>query len=73
MIELLATLEPPDPEPPAPGRTVHILFVGVGFTTVAYASYGDFRRDGGEPFASIAEVGGPMKMVRALEQEPDQG
>jgi hypothetical protein len=45
MIELLATLEPPDPEPPAPGRTVHILFVGVGFTTVAYASYGDFRRD----------------------------
>jgi ribosomal protein S18 acetylase RimI-like enzyme len=42
------------------------IFAKLGFTVEAAASYAGFRRDGTAPFASIADVGGPMRMVRDL-------
>jgi len=42
------------------------IFAKVGFVTRAQASYGDYRRDGRAMFASIADQGGIMSMVREL-------
>jgi ribosomal protein S18 acetylase RimI-like enzyme len=42
------------------------IFAKLGFVTRAQASYGDYRRDGSATFASIADQGGIMSMVREL-------
>jgi ribosomal protein S18 acetylase RimI-like enzyme len=46
-------------------RSQHI-FSKLGFTTRAQTSYAAYRRDGVPVFASIAEHGGPMSMIRDL-------
>lgn len=46
-------------------RSQHI-FSKLGFTTRAQTSYAAYRRDGVPVFASIADQGGPMSMIRDL-------
>jgi ribosomal protein S18 acetylase RimI-like enzyme len=43
------------------------IFSKLGFTTRAQTSYAAYRRDGVPVFASIADQGGPMSMIRDLE------
>jgi ribosomal protein S18 acetylase RimI-like enzyme len=57
----------------ATNRVSQRIFAKLGFTTAAYASYREFRHDGDAPFASIADVGGPMKMVRELDPTTNRG
>lgn len=42
------------------------IFAKLGFVTRAKASYRDYRRDGRATFASIADQGGVMSMIREL-------
>ena len=43
------------------------IFSKLGFVTRAQVSYGDYRRDGRATFASIADQGAVMSMIRELQ------
>jgi len=54
----------------ATNRVSQHIFTKLGFVSRGQVSYADYRRDGVAVFASIAEHGGPMSMVRTVLADP---
>jgi ribosomal protein S18 acetylase RimI-like enzyme len=54
----------------ATNPTSQHIFRKLGFSVIAQVSYAEYRRDGIAVFASIAEQGGPMAMIRDLGPAP---
>ena len=50
----------------ATNRVSQHIFAKLGFVARAQSSYAEYRRDGIPVFASIAEQGGPMAMIRDI-------